>query len=72
MIHLDANASTPLRPEVLEAMLPWLRDGYANPSGTYGAAKRARQAIELARGEVAQWLGAQPEEIVFTLSLIHI
>ena len=66
MIHLDANASTPLRPEVLEAMLPWLRDGYANPSGTYGAAKRARQAIELARGEVAQWLGAQPEEIVFT------
>ena len=66
MIHLDANASTPLRPEVLEAMLPWLRDGYANPSGTYGAAKRARQAIELARAEVAQWLGAQPEEIVFT------
>ncbi|MEI6605248.1 MAG: cysteine desulfurase family protein [Verrucomicrobiota bacterium] len=66
MIHLDANASTPLRPEVLEAMLPWLRDGYANPSGTYGAAKRARQAIEHARGQVAQWLGAQPEEIVFT------
>jgi len=66
MIHLDANASTPLRPEVLEAMLPWLRDGYANPSGTYAAAKRARQAIELARGQVADWLGARPEEIVFT------
>jgi len=66
MIHLDANASTPLRPEVLEAMLPWLRDGYANPSGTYAAAKRARQAIEAARAQVAELLGAQPEEIVFT------
>jgi cysteine desulfurase len=66
MIHLDANASTPLRGEVLEAMLPWLRDGYANPSGTYAAAKRARQAIEVARGQVADWLGAVPEEIVFT------
>jgi len=66
MIHLDANASTPLRAEVLEAMLPWLRDGYANPSGTYAAAKRARQAIEQARWQVAQWLGAVPEEIVFT------
>ncbi|KAB2641062.1 MAG: cysteine desulfurase [Verrucomicrobia bacterium] len=66
MIHLDANASTPLRTEVLEAMLPWLRDGFANPSGTYAAAKLARQAIEQARAQVAQWLGAQPEEIVFT------
>lgn len=66
MIHLDANASTPLRAEVLEAMLPWLRDGYANPSGTHRAAKQARQAIEQARGQVAEWLGAQPAEIVFT------
>ena len=66
MIHLDANASTPLRAEVLEAMLPWLRDGYANPSGTYAAAKRARQAIELARAQVAHWLGALPDEIFFT------
>lgn len=66
MIHLDANASTPLRPEVLEAMLPWLRDGYANPSGTYRAAKQARLAIDEARGQVAEWLGAQPSEIVFT------
>ncbi len=66
MIHLDANASTPMRAEVLEAMLPWLRDGYANPSGTYTAAKLARQAIEVARVQVADWLGATPEEIIFT------
>lgn len=66
MIHLDANASTPIRPEVLDAMLPWLRDGYANPSGSHREAKRARQAIDEARGKVAAWLGALPEEIVFT------
>ena len=66
MIHLDANASTPILAEVLEAMLPWLRDGYANPSGSHREAKRARQAIEHARHQVADWLGALPEEIVFT------
>ncbi|MCX6876791.1 MAG: cysteine desulfurase family protein [Verrucomicrobia bacterium] len=66
MIHLDANASTPLRAEVLEAMLPWLRDGYANPSGTHAAARRAREGIEEARGQVAELLGAMPEELVFT------
>lgn len=66
MIYLDANASTPLPPEVLEAMLPWLRDGFANPSGSYAAAKRARRAIDLAREQVAQLIGAQPGEIVFT------
>jgi cysteine desulfurase len=66
MIYLDANASTPVRAEVLEAMLPWLRDGYANPSGSHREAKRARAAIEHARGQVAGWLGALPEEIVFT------
>ena len=66
MIHLDANASTPLLPEVLEAMLPWLRGGHANPSGAYAGARRAREAIETARGQVAAWIGAEPDEIVFT------
>lgn len=47
-------------------MLPWLRDGYANPSGAYVAAKRARHAIEAARQQVADLLGADAEEIVFT------
>jgi cysteine desulfurase len=66
MIHLDANATTPLLPEVLEAMLPWLRDGFANPSGAYAGAKRARKAIDEARGQVAEWIGAEPEEVIFT------
>lgn len=66
MIDLDANATTQLLPEVLDAMLPWLRDGYANPSGSYAAAKIARKAIEQARSQVAELIGAEPEEIVFT------
>lgn len=66
MIHLDANASTAMLPEVLEAMLPWLRDGQANPSGAYAAGRLARAAIEHARGQVAAWIGAEPDEIIFT------
>jgi cysteine desulfurase len=66
VIHLDANATTPLLPEVLEAMLPWLKDGFANPSGAYAGAKLARKAIGEARGKVAALIGALPEEIVFT------
>lgn len=53
-------------PEVLEAMLPWLRDGHANPSGAYASARAARQAIETAREQVAAWIGADPDELVFT------
>jgi cysteine desulfurase len=66
MIYADANATTPLLPEVLEAMLPWLCGGHANPSGSYAAAKRARAAIDQARAQVAALIGAEPEEIVFT------
>lgn len=53
-------------PEVLEAMLPWLRDGHANPSGAYASARAARRAIEEARGQVADWIGAEADEIMFT------
>ncbi len=66
MIHLDANGSTAMLPEVLEAMLPWLRDGHANPSGAYQSARLAREAIEEARAKVAAWIGAEADEIVFT------
>ena len=66
MIDLDANATTAMLPEVVEAMLPWLLENHANPSGSYRAAKLARKAIENARGQVADLISASPEEIVFT------
>jgi cysteine desulfurase len=66
VIDLDANATTALLPEVLDAMLPWLRGGHANPSGAYAGAKLARKAIDYARGQVADLIGADPAEIIFT------
>ncbi len=66
MIYLDANATSPLLLEVLDAMLPWLTGGFVNPSGSYAAAKLARRAIEQAREQVAALIGAESEEIVFT------
>ena len=66
MIYADANATTPLPPEVLEAMLPWLTEHYANPSAAHAEGKRARAAIDRARAQVAAMLGAEPAEIVFT------
>ena len=65
-IYLDHNATTPLREEVVEAMLPWLREGYGNPSSTHAAGARARAAVEQARDQVAKCLGANAEEIIFT------
>lgn len=66
MIYLDANATTPLLPDVLDAMLPWLRDNHANPNASYGIAREARQAVDRAREQVAALIGAEPAEIVFT------
>jgi cysteine desulfurase len=66
VIYLDANATTPLLPEVLEAMLPWLSEGFSNPSGSYAGAKLARKAIDQARGQIAELIGADAGEILFT------
>jgi cysteine desulfurase len=65
-IYLDYNATTPIDPAVVEAMLPYLRDHFGNPSSTHLYGKTAHDAVEHARGQVAQLLGAQPDEIVFT------
>lgn len=66
MIYLDANATTPMLPEAVEAMLPWLTENYANPSAIYRASKLVRKAMDRAREQVAALIGADPEEIVFT------
>lgn len=66
MPYLDHAATTPLREEALEAMLPFLRDQFGNPSSLHGPGRRARVAVERARERVAAVLGAEPGEIVFT------
>jgi cysteine desulfurase len=65
-IYLDYNATTPVAPEVLEAMLPYLREEFGNPSSTHPYGRRARAAVERAREQVAELLGAHPEELFFT------
>lgn len=65
-IYLDHNATTPLLPEVVEAMLPYLREHYGNPSSGHVYGRRAREAVERARAQVAELLGAAPEEVLFT------
>lgn len=67
MIYFDNSATSPIDEEVLEAMLPFLKDEYGNPSSKYYCkAINARNAVEKARESVARLLGARPEEIVFT------
>jgi len=65
MIYLDNNASTQLADEVLEAMLPYFKDQFYNPSANYRSAQKVRQAVELAREQVAALIGAYAHEIVF-------
>ncbi len=65
-IYLDYNATTPLDPAVIDAMLPWLREHFGNPSSTHAYGKTTHDAVETARGQVANLLGAQPDEVVFT------
>ena len=65
-IYLDHNATTPLLPEVVEAMLPYLWEHFGNPSSGHVYGRRAREAVEAARAQVAALIGAEPQEIVFT------
>lgn len=65
-IYLDYNATTPLAPQVIKAMRPYLEDGFGNPSSSHWYGIEARKAVEEARSELASLLGALPEELVFT------
>ncbi|MGU8343220.1 cysteine desulfurase family protein [Clostridium perfringens] len=67
MIYLDNSATTPIDPEVLEAMLPYLKEEYGNPSSRhYTLAVNAEKAVEKAREQVANLINANPKEIIFT------
>lgn len=65
-VYLDHNATTPLRPEVLQAMLPYFSEKFGNASSIYGSGQEAKVALEEAREKVAEILGASPSEIFFT------
>ncbi len=63
---MDHAATTPVRPEVVEAMLPYFSERFGNPSSLYALAREAKEAVEEARGRVATAIGAEPEEVYFT------
>lgn len=65
-IYLDYNATTPILPQVVEAMLPYLREHFGNPSSVHVFGRRTRSAVDRAREEVAALIGCEPDEIVFT------
>lgn len=66
LIYLDYNATTPVDPAVFAALAPYLQQHFGNPSSTHEFGKRAHEALTRARGQVADLLGAEPSEIVFT------
>lgn len=65
-VYLDHNATTPLDPAVLDAMMPWLSQRFGNASSRHEYGRDARRAIDAAREQVAQAVGAHPTEVVFT------
>jgi cysteine desulfurase len=66
VVYLDHAATTPMRPEAVEAMLPFLTERFGNPSGSHRFARDARRAIDEARDRVADVIGCRPGEVVFT------
>jgi cysteine desulfurase len=66
MIYLDYNATTPIAPEVAEAMLPFIHGNYGNPSSSHELGVTAKKAVEEARAQVAALVRCSPEEILFT------
>lgn len=66
LIYLDHAATTPVDPEVLDTMLPYLKDKFGSASTLYSIGREAREAVETAREQVAELINAQPEEVYFT------
>jgi len=65
-IYLDYNATTPIDPEVLKAMDPYLREHFGNPSSTHQYGRSSKEAVEKARQQVSELISARPEEVIFT------
>src|SRR3954471_3620822 len=66
VVYLDNNATTKPAPEVVDAMMPYLTEWYGNPSSVHRFGQRARQAVDEARGKIAELVGCSAGEIVFT------
>jgi cysteine desulfurase len=65
-VYLDYAATTPVRKEVLTAMLPYFSENFGNPSEPHEWGQQAKQALEEAREKIAGFLGAKPKELIFT------
>src|SRR5256886_11213319 len=67
LVYLDNAATTPVRPEVLEAMLPYLgKDAFGNPSSAHRFGRAARAGVEEAKRTIAEALGVEPGQVIFT------
>jgi len=65
-VYLDHNASTPVHPEVVQAMLPYFEEHFGNPSSVHAFGREAREGVETAREQVASFLGVGKDEVIFT------
>ncbi|MCX8015058.1 MAG: aminotransferase class V-fold PLP-dependent enzyme, partial [candidate division WOR-3 bacterium] len=65
-VYLDNNSTTKVDPKVLSAMLPYFDQDYGNPSNIHYFGRRAKEAIEQAREQVAKLINADPDEVIFT------
>ena len=64
--YLDYNSTTPIDPRVLEAMLPFLKDNFANPSSTHHFGQSINEKVKQARERIADFINAEPNELIFT------